>query len=246
MKVINNNLPLDRIKEKSSSADVLLSIKENIINLEMNKDYYKGLFEKNDLYAHKILSRAVTKGDIYKEYRSLIQININNFDKFKKAISVFKMIEEETHEIESENFIKYHISLPKILQKYYNKEKLSYLEKMLCVIGTVKQNDLEKISMGDDVMMEYESKIKDLSDDERFANLYDVEEERAREAFLKEKYRIEIATEKGLEQGIEQGMKQEKTTIIKNMIKKGMDQTTIIELTGIDEKSLKELMKTMK
>ena len=34
LKVINTNLPLDKAKSKASNADVLLSVKRNIINIE--------------------------------------------------------------------------------------------------------------------------------------------------------------------------------------------------------------------
>ena len=75
LKVINNNLPKKRVKGHT-------------INIEMNKNYYEGLFEKNDMYQHTILSRSMRKGQSYKTLKKVIQINIDNFTKFKKAISV--------------------------------------------------------------------------------------------------------------------------------------------------------------
>ena len=267
LKVVNTTLPVDRARERSMTTDVLLSIEGNIINLEMNNRYYEGLYERNDKYGHKVLSRLTNKGEKYSDYNKLIQINFNSFNKFKKEISVFKMMEVDTHELESESFIKYHISLPIITKKYYNKEKLSALEKMLLLIAINEIKDLEKVSMGDDILMEYEKKIKNLSDDERFLDLYDVEEENAKIRRTIEAYDKKIATEKGMkkglkqglkkgiEQGIEQGIKQgikqgiekgitqEKNAIAKNMLEKGIAIDTIIEVTGIDKATLKEIDK---
>ena len=188
LKVVNTTLPIQRGYEKGSNTDVLLSINKNIINLEMNNEYYDGVYEKNDLYGHKIISRTMDRGEEYKDYKTLIQINIDNFDKFKKIISEFRMMEIETGELESKSYIKYRINLPKIMKKYYNKEKLTYLERLLFVIGNNKLNDLEVISVGDETIMEYEKKIKYLSDDERFVDLYDREEAAKLEQRLKEKY----------------------------------------------------------
>ena len=95
--------------------------------MEMNNEYYPGLLERNDLYAYRVMSRNVQRGDSYADYKTLIQINLDNFNCFKKEISVFKMMEVDTHEIESESLTKYHISLPIITKKYYNKEKLNDL-----------------------------------------------------------------------------------------------------------------------
>ena len=93
LKVVNPNLKKSRAKEKTKPTDVILSIKGNLINIEMNNKYYDGLFQKNDMYQHTILSRSMKSGDSYKKIKNMIQINIDNFSKFKKEISVFKLME---------------------------------------------------------------------------------------------------------------------------------------------------------
>lgn len=62
LKVISNNLPKKRANEKTKETDILLSVEGHIINIEMNKNYYEGLFEKNDMYQHTILSRSMKQG----------------------------------------------------------------------------------------------------------------------------------------------------------------------------------------
>ena len=51
-----------------------------------NGKYYEGLFEKNDMYQHTILSRTMKSGDSYKRLKQMIQINIDAFSKFSKDI----------------------------------------------------------------------------------------------------------------------------------------------------------------
>lgn len=142
----------------------------------MNNEYYVGLLERNDLYAYKVMSRTMKRRESYSKYKTLIRINLDSF-------------------------IKYHISFPIIMEKYYNKEKLNDLEKMLLLIVTNEIKDLEKLSKGDEILMEYEKKIKDLSEDELFLNLYDEEQEARMIQNAKDAYREKVAIEKGLNEG---------------------------------------------
>ncbi|MBE6141135.1 MAG: hypothetical protein E7172_06395 [Firmicutes bacterium] len=53
---------------------------------------------------------------------------------------------------------------------------------------------------------------------------------------------IEKGIEKGIAQGIEKGIEQNKITVAKNMLKKNIDMTDIVEITGLSEKRIKMLM----
>ena len=233
LKVINNEVPKGQLKERTKRTDVLLNIEKNIINLEMNSIYYDGLFEKNDLYQHGLLASATRIGEKYTDIKTVIQINIDNFSKFKKAISVFKVMEIDTKEIENEHYIKYHISLPKIQKKYYNREKLSYLEKQLVMIGINKKDLLKEISLGDEVLMELKKKVEVLSEDEVFANIYDEE----RDKMMVENDKLAYAEKQGLEKGKEH----ERLEIAKTMLSKGFSLEDIIECTGITKEELNNL-----
>lgn len=137
--ISNSNIPIENLAEKAKDTDVLLTVEGTIINLEMNKDYYEGVFKKNDIYQHTLISRTVKSGEIYLELKQIIQINIDDFSKFKKPISKFVLMEEETGEIENTDYIKYHISLPKIAERYYNGSGETYLDKLLLVLKLEKK-----------------------------------------------------------------------------------------------------------
>lgn len=242
LKVIDSRLPIDNYNEKNKTTDILLSVEGNIINIEMNNRYYSGLFERNNSYAHKVLGLTMQRGSSYKDYRFLIQINIDNFIQFKKPISVFKMMEIDTHEVENENFIIYHISLPKLSEKYYNETNLSHLEKLFLIIGLNNITDLEKIGLGDKVIMEYKSKIENLSDDEIFANLYDVEKDIEMRRKAEDLYLKEQAIKEGREKGLQEGIKEGKTEIIKNMLNENLDISLIVKVTGVSEEEINKLI----
>ena len=249
LKVVNPNLKKDRAKEKTKPTDVILSIKGNLINIEMNNKYYDGLFQKNDMYQHTILSRSMKSGDSYKKIKNMIQINIDNFSKFKKEISVFKLMEIDTGEIENEYYVKYHISLSKILDKYYNGDKLNYLEKLLCVIGVKDKGVLNKISKGDKILMEASKKIEDLNLSDLYSDLYDVEKDRQMAEKAMEEYIREEATKQGIKQGIEQGIEQgikqginsRNIEIAKNMIDSKIELNIISKCTGLSIEEIENL-----
>ncbi|MEA1980991.1 MAG: Rpn family recombination-promoting nuclease/putative transposase, partial [candidate division Zixibacteria bacterium] len=52
---------------------------------------------------------------------------------------------------------------------------------------------------------------------------------------------LEQGLEQGIEQGIEQGLKKEKRKVALNLIKKGFDNDTISDVTGLEEKEVEKL-----
>ena len=105
---------------------------------------------------------------------------------------------------------------------------------MLFLIATETTKDLEKVSKGDEILMEYEKKIKDLSKSERFVNLYDEEQEARMIQNAKDAYHKEL----GIEEGRKEGRKESIKEIVQNMIKNGLDLESITKYTGISKEEL--------
>ena len=93
--------------------------------------------------------------------------------------------------------------------------------------------ELEKEFKEDDNYMKAVNKIEELLMDPNFAGAYDVEERRA---FDMEDMRLT-----GKDEGIAEGKKKQQLEIAKKMINKGMDLSTISELTGLSIEEIKEL-----
>ena len=86
-------LPVKKKQDKVLKTDIIVNIEKSIISLEMNKDYYEGLFIKNNNYMNHIESSQFEKGEDYLEYKAIIQINFDNFQKYQgnKLIYEFMM-----------------------------------------------------------------------------------------------------------------------------------------------------------
>ncbi len=219
MVIRNTELPVSNINEKRKINDLIIDIENNVINLEMNRYYYDGLIERNDIYLNSI--RNLKLGEEYINIPKVIQINFNNFDMYDdRTIIKFMIMDEENHIKETENYEKYHINLNRIRQKYYNKEKLDIFEKRLLILCLDKKDELKKVSGGDEIMKKVEEKILTLSEQAAMILCYDEEEhkEKVRRAITRTE--IRIATEKAVEEAV--GKAVEKAT--KKAVKKGLKE----------------------
>ena len=240
----NSELPVEYLQEKQKITDLVIEVEANIINLEMNNFYYKGLIERNDIYLNEL--RKLHIGQRYVHIPKVIQINFDNFDRFDgKTIRKFMILDVENYEKETENYEKYHINLKTIKEKYYNKEKLTKLEKRLLLLVLDKKDELEKVSSGDDIMKKVEEKLTVLSQDAAMILCYDEEEykEIVREAVTRTEVEEakDTALKEGREEGIKQGIKQEKTKVAQNMLNKGLDKDLIKEITGLSLEEINDL-----
>ena len=244
LKILNSEIPKTNIKEKRKTTDVLLSVKGNIINIEMNRKYYEGLLERNAMYYHAIYSSITKEGMKAKEYKKVIQINMDSFNKYIKPISKFVVMEEETHELENIGYEKYHINLLKIKEKYYNKEKMSYLEKLLLLIVIEDKEELKEVAKGDNVMFEYMTKALEMNTEDALKYLVSEEfkekDDEAVEQIIYNNYRNE-GREEGLKEGIKQGIEQEKIAIVKNMLNTGLAFEEIEKYTGISKEEIENI-----
>ena len=247
----NTELQKDEIKEKKKATDLIIEVKENIINLEMNKNYYNGLFEKNDRYIDKIKDGLVSKGDKYIKQKKLIQINFDDFERFDERIVIkFRMMDEEKGLIRSDYVYNtdveiYHINLKRINKMYYNKNKLNKFEKELLLMTLDNEEELTKTSKGCKEMEKVAKKISRVSREEELEGIYDVEEQ---EKFIRDRIRAHAATEgfeqgleQGLESGIEKGIKEGIITVAKNLIKQGTSEEVISSCTGLSISKIKDL-----
>ena len=109
------------INEKRKTSDLIVEISYGVINLEMNKDWYDGLFDRNHEYISKIRENILKEEKRYNKLKKVIQINFDNFNIYKteEIILKFEMMNEEGIR-EKVNIESYHVILPNVRKKYYN------------------------------------------------------------------------------------------------------------------------------
>ncbi len=235
----NTELSKGEIKEKGKIADLIVEVKDNVINLEMNKNYYDGLFDKNDRYIEKIKDGIVTKGSKYSTQKKVIQLNFDNFELFDERIVIkFRMMDEERGLVRS-NFVYntdteiYHINLKRIKEMYYNKSELTKLEKELLVMTLDDEEELQKVSKGCKEMEIVADKISKVSKEEELQGIYDIEEQ---EKFIRDRISFH-AYNKGITNGTKKGI----IITAKNLLKQNIPIDVIANATGLSKEEIEKL-----
>lgn len=256
--------PRHRISNKRSKrmiSDIVLRIGNNIINIEGNKKYYKGLLERNHIYYSKLISNSLSINDSYKNTLAVTQINFNNFavNKSRLVINEYLVMEKRNLDIELELFKKFHMNLDMIKKKCYNNnKKLTIFERYLAIMIIEEKSMLKNIAKGNRVLERVVERIMEINENyDEWVRVYDVVEENNRmwrtivankeeEAMEKEKKAVEKEKQKAEKkvQRVENKLhKAENNTIqiVKNLLKQNLDINLISEVTGMPVSKIKDL-----
>ena len=227
----NSELSANENKEKLKIADLIIELNKSVINLEMNKKLYLGLIDKNDRYLYKIKEGLVYQGQKEINFKRIIQINFDNYDLFdERSIIKFEMMDKERGLIRSDyvnasNIEIYHVNLKKIKDMYYNKEKLTKLEKELVIMTLDNEKDLKEVSNGDKELEKVAKKIVTLSREEELAGIYIKEDQ---DEWIRDRYK---------EEGIKEGIRE----TARKLLKANVDISVISSATGLSFKEIEKL-----
>lgn len=243
-----------REKNKTTICDFVVKIGDSFnVNIELNKNYYKGLTERNLLYSSRILSNTVPKGTKYNELPKykVGQININCFSNQNGKIVAKMMFSDiDTGIIQTEAIIVYNFDIEKCYNLYYNEgERDDRLVRWGALYYTPEISDISEI-IGDDLLMkedkeklinvaeELEEKHRLFTDDD-ILQLTDWKMEEAKLSGFDEG--AKIGTENGIRIGTENGIKY---TVI-NMLKENLDIKLITKITGLTEEEIMKIKETL-
>ena len=226
----NSEHPNNKINHHKNSSDLVASIENKKILIEMNRNISKGLYERN--------RRHLIQG-ILEEYHNklIIQINFDVVNKYDDRLIVNFKVRDNTGKYKEnpygEKFISYHINLEKVWDKWYNNHRLNKFEKILILLQLNKKKDLVKVAKGDEELMEMINKLEDMSNDEDFVYGYFAKDD---DTFVHD-----IDVEYAKEEGMKEGASKRNIEIAKNMLQDKAEIETIIKYTGLTEKEIEGL-----
>ena len=165
------------INEKRKTSDLIVEISYGVINLEMNKDWYDGLFDRNHEYISKIRENILKEEKRYNKLKKVIQINFDNFNIYKteEIILKFEMMNEKGIR-EKVNIESYHVILPNARKKYYNEGIRNALVERLVIMTMEKEKELEELIEKNMELKPVGEKIIEISRDEELQGIYDRQE----------------------------------------------------------------------
>ena len=245
-----------REKNKTTICDFIVKIGDHFnVNVEMNKNYYNGLLERNLLFTSRLLSNTIPKGTKYSnlpKYK-VGQLNINCFSNANgKIIAKMMLVDADTGMIQTESMFFYNFDIVKCYNLYYNNDEKDRNNRIIrwgTLLYTSEISAISKI-MGDDLLMkedkekfikvaeELEEKHRLFTDDD-ILQLTEYKFDEARLSGFDEG--AKIGTENGIKIGTENGIKY---TVI-NMLKENYDIKEISKITGLSEEEIVKIKETL-
>lgn len=230
---VKNKLDKQLDIEKGREVDFICKLKDEYIGIEMNNNYSKEAYERNISYAMGIYKSKEIRGSKY-SFNKILQINLNNFtfENNDREVEEYAL-RNENGEYLTEKIKIINIYLPNIRKKYYNKEELNELDKVMLVLNEEDNNNLSKLYKGEKVMEDYVKDAKRASISDDIVGLYDKElhEELLRNTEL---YNAE-------QKGIKQGIKENKLETAKALLKEKISIDIISRTTGLKKEEIEKL-----
>ncbi len=228
MILLNNKIDQSKVKNAITMTDFICSVNNEIIIIEMNGQIDKSRLLRNLEYLCKTFSNIRLRGDKY-NYKKVRLIDLNNFSIIGNKTPVTKyglsdLIEREKNLLTDYIYI-YHVELPRIREKFQRNEKLNMLEKFMLAMNEEDSKRLEEEIGGIEIMEEYRKDAKEAVTEE-FLTQAEIDA-------IEDRYAYNV------------GIEQNKTDVVKKMLKKNYDTNTISDITGMGKKEIKNIMCTM-
>ena len=257
IEIKNAKLLKDYMYTKEKTLDYLVLTDIGYINIEIN-NYNKDWGIKRDVaYACKVVGNSVEKAKDYGKMEKVIQININKMGKTSKGVVSYKLNADEECEVFPNTLTDvieiYMVNIDFYKDMVYNGNKKFIKDNYLLCAMDLKPNDIDKISEGNEELMEFKEMLEKINDNEDFVKWIDAEKEaeifhntminESKETGLKQG--IEEGREQGLLQGIEQGIQKgernKQIAIVQNLLNEGSSVEFIAKVTGLSIEEINDL-----
>lgn len=228
------------IQQKIGILDIKAEINgQKIVQIEMQKENKYNMEQRTIYYGGKIISKLLRRGDNYKQMKSIILINILNYNliKLPEYYTKTKTVAEKYNEYELIKGIKYgFIELAKFRKAKPNLD--NKLDQWLIFIDNKKKELLQMVTEKNKIIEKAEEKRKYLTG----------EAERERLQELREKAEFDEATAyaEGKERGEKRGKKIGKRETAKNLLRCNVQKEIIMKCTGLSLKEINSMVRMIK
>lgn len=222
-------------------SDVIIEVDNIILIMEMNRSYFKHLYELKIRYANHIFNKMFytnKKGVIKFNGKKVILVFINAYNRKEirsiNGESEYKIINEMGRMLTG--YLGYlEFNLAKLKELWYSKVTISKQNKRLLYLLMTRESkeEIQKFIEGDDILMRAEDTRIDLEEGKIYLD-YDVEMENE---FVKNAIREE-ALEEGQTLGRAEGEKIAQKAIATKMKESGTPIDDIVKWTGLSPKQI--------
>ena len=236
--LLENELPVTNFKEYHMTTDIALKVNGKlIVNIEINRTYFKNVLNKSLNYLGKFITIRVTRGDDVEDPKyNIIQLNLNAESYINdKAKRVVRLMYEDSNEIFVENIKMIISNIDKYSKMYYNGDRSDEV----AFIALFEADSFEKLDemlkgrVPDKNRINFIRRYKEMCGKPEIITAY--EKEMGERSVINSM--MENATNDGIEQGIAQGIAQ----TVKQMLKEKIPYDTISRVSGLTIEAIKKL-----
>ncbi len=234
----------DNKRDKNGRLDLRAIINDNVeCDIEVQLSIHEKMLPRFLLYWAKMYSANLQVGEKYEQLRRTISIiivdkELPEFKEIKKAQTNWQIREEEYRSIILTSYFEIIIiELPKAIREYETNKEDGALQWMM-FLENPEDMEVTKIMEENENIKEAKEELDRISQDDVLRRMaFKAELER-----MDNEQMMYEARRDGKKEGIEQGAKEKELQIAKNMLKKGMNVSDIIEITGLTKEEVEKLV----
>ena len=245
---VKNNLELvhNGVNEnqniKGRDTNVLFKNDYSVINFEFNNEYQSEYIAKNNMYVFHLCLRQLKPGEKENKIKPVYQINVNNYDIYKKGEFIYKtqLCETTYHCVRDNNLVIYDINMDFLKKLSYNEidgMPSDSLEKLFLVFYNREDINYEQFYNGNPLMERVVKRLEEMWKDFDDMLYYDAEELRKQ---VDDRLRKERDAE--IEKEVTDRVTNEVTNaIVLKMIKDGLSKQQVINYSQISDEEYETL-----
>ena len=234
----------DNKDDKNGRLDLRAIVNDNVeCDIEVQLSTHEKMLPRFLLYWAKMYSANLQVGEKYEQLRRTISIiivdkELPEFKTIKKAQTNWQIREEEYKSIILTSYFEIIIiELPKAIREYETNKEDGALQWMM-FLENPEDVEVTKIMEENENIKEAKEELNRISQDDVLRRMaFKAELER-----MDNEQMLYEAKRDGKKEGVIEGAKEEKLQIAKNMLKKGMDLSDIIEITGLTKEEIEKLI----
>lgn len=234
---LKNEQPIVSVNDKTKSVDLLVKIDNEYTHLEVNTSSNLLIRTRNFNYFTNIYSRKTTRGQIYDFKTKFLHIDLNYNMPINSDFKYSYFIQTLNGDKYIDNFKIMVFNMDKYMKYWYTNDSENIDKYKHLIMLDLEENDLKKLSIGDDFVKEFEDKITNLNNQETFQSFMSYEDD---QRLLNNSYKA-MAYEEGMEKGTKIGIKQNKIETAKNMLELDIEIDKIIKVTGLSLSEINDL-----
>ena len=234
-RILNVELPKEKVESKSMTVDVLLKLSDSSICLiELNPRFNKYLHQRNMAYLSTIYVQNTKMGEEYSEELTFRLIDLTyGLKETEEVRNYYVQTDKQSQYVQ--NFEILEINMDKVKEYWYTRDEEKIKEYAYIIMTDLKPEELKELNEileGDEVIMKFKDNVEKLNKEESYVRLWTYEQERNADMKAIRKEALEEGEEKGKAKGLEQGLEQKESEMIQNMYKNKFSLKDIMKVTS--------------